>query len=171
MPQRITIVDGYNVVMARVGIADGLEKARERLVRKLAEKNREPDHSVLVVFDGDEITPDQVGRIGRTSVGVLFSRPPMNADTLILKLMESRMDGVFAEVVTSDGELADKSRKLGARVITVEDFWNFLRSADQWPELPSDAATSAFFKPTYPNAEELAEWEDLFKKNDTEDDA
>jgi predicted RNA-binding protein with PIN domain len=168
MAQRITIIDGYNVIMARLGTADGLEKARERLVRRIAEKNKEPDHSVLVVFDGDDITPDHAHRMNHPNVGVLFSRPPMDADMLIVKLVESRKNDVLVEVVTSDSELAEKAGAFKAKVISAESFWAFLKSADSWPGVSRDSSSSSL-KPDYPDEREVDEWEKLFKRSDKEE--
>jgi hypothetical protein len=65
--------------------------------------------------------------------------------------------------------LADAARGLGAEVVTVESFWGFLISADIWPQLHENGSSSGFFKPDYPNEEELDAWEELFDAHNKED--
>lgn len=99
------VIDGYNLLHrgypALLGEGD-LAEARERLERKLQAFHAlwEPGARIVLVYDGAS------GIVGgprrESSLEILFSRPPQQADDVILDLcrrLEGRRD---VQVVTSD---------------------------------------------------------------------
>jgi predicted RNA-binding protein with PIN domain len=120
----VLIVDGMNVIGSR---PDGWWRDRRRamgsLVERLEALAEEEADPVTVVFDGQ---PFELGRRedARATVEVRFaSRPgPNAADDAIIGLVEQAAHPAELCVVTSDGELADRVRALGAVVQGAGEF-------------------------------------------------
>lgn len=116
------ILDGYNIIKSIDALADlALEDGRRELIRLV--NTRCPQGSarneVMIVFDG------QPGVWGQPSPGALKVRFTSNgsADDYIKQTIERDADAKNAVVVSDDGEIACYVRKLGARVLSVQEFW------------------------------------------------
>jgi predicted RNA-binding protein with PIN domain len=161
-----TVIDGYNVIFRdpelRVLARTDLERARDELVRKLAESLYSRGGGITVVFDGREGGPGPGRTRSRGGVRVIFSSPPETADQRIQKLIESAgasgpagARAVGWLVVSSDREVADRARLWGAKVESGEDFL----SAIAWFDRPSGPESRR--RPPM-SQKELEEWERLF---------
>ncbi len=129
------LVDGFNVL--NVAVLRGDERvgfwrsaARERLLA-LAGAFDEPGAEVVVVFDGDQTPPDELGEHvagGRDSAGprVVFARP---ADDWLLTRLRQEPDPASVTVVTADRRLADRARHRGAHVLSPSAFVDRCRPA------------------------------------------
>jgi predicted RNA-binding protein with PIN domain len=115
------IVDGMNVIGSR---PDGWWKDRPGAMRRLAAQLGEwaGGREVTVVFDG---SPFEVNVDG---VRVKFAtrRGQNAADDDIVRLVESDQDPSGLRVVTSDHDLANRVRALGAEVVTSGGFRRLL---------------------------------------------
>ena len=157
MPQRLVIVDGYNLIHRSPSLRPGpdrtLRQAREKLVNLLSWVVGSGEAAFLVVFDGAEgAGPD--GRQQR--VEVRYSRPPRKADDLIRELVEERMERVERiTVVTADLEVARHARAMGADV-SLSDL--FLASVLG----PAPAAGGE--KPVALSKKEVEEWAEIFRR-------
>ena len=111
LPAAHLIVDGYNV--SKTGYPElTLAQQRDRLVRSLAALAARTSAEVTVVFDGAAVAvPPGPAR----GVRVLFSPPGVIADDVIRDLAAAEPTGRVVVVVSSDRELADRVRRLGAR--------------------------------------------------------
>jgi predicted RNA-binding protein with PIN domain len=115
------LVDGNNVMGQRVGWHKDKVGARRRLVDELSRYARSEGVPVEVVFDG---APDDHIPEGSTAMGVRvhYAARGSDADTRIKHLVERSPERHSLVVVTSDRELADHVRRLGARVIRSGEF-------------------------------------------------
>ncbi len=158
MPDRLVILDGYNVIhrtpQLRPGEGRTLRESREKLVNLLSWMMGGEGVEFIVVFDG-ESGGGRDERDGR--VEVRWSRPPDNADAVIRRLVEERVDRVDQlTVVTADLEVARHARAMGA-TIALSDL--FLASAlGGGKDAEGDAE-----KPTTLSRAELEEWAKLFR--------
>jgi hypothetical protein len=155
MPERLVIVDGYNVIhrspLLRPGPERTLREAREKLVNLLSWAVGVAHF--LVVFDGAEAGG---GDEGQGRVEVRYSRPPQKADDVIRALVEERIDRVeHLTVVTSDLEVARHARAMGAD-ISLADL--FLASMLE----PGSPGTPE--KPATLTKKELEEWAEIFRR-------
>ena len=164
MPQRLIIVDGYNLIhrapQLRPGPDRTLREAREKLVNLLSWAVGAGDAHFLVVFDGAEGAGSEE-RSGR--VEVRFSRPPLKADDVIRELVEYRIgrdDRVT--VVTADIEVARHARAMGADV-SLSDL--FLAS------VLGPAPAAAGEKPVTLSKKEVEEWAEIFRHGRVSDEA
>ncbi len=115
LPQVHLIVDGYNVTKTGYGSLP-LEAQRSRLVGGLSSLAARSGAEVTVCFDGAALTGPVPSLTSRT-VRVLFSRPGETADELIRRLARAEPQGRPLVVVSSDREVADGVRAVGARAV------------------------------------------------------
>jgi DNA-binding transcriptional regulator YdaS (Cro superfamily) len=111
LPAAHLVVDGYNV--SKTGFAAlTLAGQRDRLIRSLAVLSARNSAEITVVFDGAAVAvPSSPGR----GVRVIFSPPGVIADDIIRELVAAEPPGRVVVVVSSDREVADRVRRLGAR--------------------------------------------------------
>lgn len=118
------VIDGYNLIRRspRLSLLDrrDMEEGREALLTALAAYRRLKGHRVTVVFDGWERggTSEQVKLTA--GLQVVFSRRGERADQTILRFVEKTPAG--AVVITSDRAVADEAARIGALVLSTEEF-------------------------------------------------
>ncbi|MFB4274808.1 NYN domain-containing protein [Nonomuraea sp. MTCD27] len=115
LPQVHLIIDGYNVTKTGYGTLT-LADQRNRLMTALGGLVAQTRVEVTVVFDGAELNvPVQV--VAPRGVRVLFSAPGEIADDLIRQLVRAEPPGRAIAVVSSDREVAESVRRMGARPV------------------------------------------------------
>ncbi len=115
LPQVHLIIDGYNVTKTGYGTLT-LADQRNRLMTGLGGLVAQTRVEVTVVFDGAELNaPVQV--VAPRGVRVLFSAPGEIADDLIRQLVRAEPPGRAIAVVSSDREVAESVRRMGARPV------------------------------------------------------
>jgi predicted RNA-binding protein with PIN domain len=118
LPGVIVLVDGYNVTkLARPEL--GLPEQRRWLTDAAAGLAARSGADVEVVFDGAE---DEVGvpagSPGRTKVRVRWSPAGIEADDVLLDLVEGLPAGRPVVVVSNDKRVASGARRRGANVLS-----------------------------------------------------
>ena len=115
LPQIHLIIDGYNVTKTGYGTVT-LADQRNRLMTGLGGLVAQTRVEVTVVFDGAELNaPIQV--VAPRGVRVMFSAPGETADDLIRQLVRAEPQGRAIAVVSSDREVAESVRRMGARPV------------------------------------------------------
>ncbi|MFI7447071.1 NYN domain-containing protein [Nonomuraea sp. NPDC049714] len=115
LPQVHLIIDGYNVTKSGYGTLT-LADQRTRLMTGLGGLVAQTRVEVTAVFDGAELnSPVQV--VAPRGVRVLFSAPGEIADDLIRQLVRAEPPGRAIAVVSSDREVAESVRRMGARPV------------------------------------------------------
>ncbi|MFP4473051.1 MAG: NYN domain-containing protein [Candidatus Omnitrophota bacterium] len=113
------ILDGYNIIYAREQLSSGsLQANREALIGLLATICPQGRNRVTVVFDGQ---PDVWGPQNTGPSQVIFTEGE-SADDRIKQIVDGSDRPKDLVVVTNDRELLVYVRKLGASVMSVEDF-------------------------------------------------
>lgn len=115
------IVDGNNVMGQTPGWHRDKAGARRRLLEQLADFARAKQARITVVFDG---APDSTAPEGSAfrGVKVLYADRGSDADTRIVRLVDSSTDRRGITVVTSDRQLALSVRSSGATVVRSGEF-------------------------------------------------
>ncbi len=127
------ILDGYNVIHAVPELARHLDRslqsAREALVRLCQEHRvrRGDIEQLYVVFDGREAYASGLHEQSCGSVKVLFTQKPEEADGRILRVIEAQGSRSCCVVVSNDNEVFNNARAFGARVISVQEFYEHVR--------------------------------------------
>ena len=116
-PRRL-VVDGMNVIGSR---PDGWWRDRDGAVRKLLTRLQElastSGDDTTLVLDGRPLTDVPEGDHGGVHVRYATRGGPNAADDRIVELVGADADPASITVVTSDRELAQRLRELGAHVV------------------------------------------------------
>jgi predicted RNA-binding protein with PIN domain len=118
------IIDGYNLIrqspdLQRLDARD-LELGREALLKRLAAYRSRSRHQITVVFDGWQGGDFKESRDRQQGLAIIYSRLGERADEVIKRLL-TREAG-RALVVSSDRELQDCARRVGAAWINASQF-------------------------------------------------
>ena len=114
-PGALLLVDGYNISQA-AWYQDPIARQRTRLVDALAELHARTGVEVEVVFDGADV--DRIGdRPVRPAVRVRFSASGVEADDVLLELVDAAPQRRPVIVASSDHRVRDGARRRGANVI------------------------------------------------------
>jgi predicted RNA-binding protein with PIN domain len=124
-PGALLLVDGYNISHA-AWYQDPIARQRTRLVDALAELHARTGVEVEVVFDGADV--DRIGdRPVRPAVRVRFSAAGVEADDVLLELVDAAPQRRPVIVASSDHRVRDGSRRRGANVIGARQLLGALR--------------------------------------------
>lgn len=123
------IVDGNNVMGQTPGWHRDKPGARRRLLEDVARFARIRKARVTVVFDGEPDRGQPDGSAFR-GVKVFYADRGSDADSRILRLVESSTDPRGITVVTSDRQLAFLVRSAGASVLRSGEFRRLMQKAD-----------------------------------------
>lgn len=124
-PGALLLVDGYNISQA-AWYQDPIARQRARLVDALAELHARTGIEIEVVFDGADV--DRVGeRSARPAVRVRFSAPGVEADDVVLGLVDAAPTRRPVIVASSDHRVRDGARRRGANVLGARQLLSALR--------------------------------------------
>jgi len=165
----ITIVDGYNLLFARIEGSidiDVAERAREDLVRLLNRYAAATGSGVIVVFDSS-------GNVGHSSrqrsglVTVVYAHKAGKADEEIIRIVSNYKNPSELRVVTSDNRVAYACKHARAATIGSRDFLDLLGETldvpSQQQEEPRDEPDQKY---SPPNSQEVQYWLKQFSKAD-----
>ncbi|HVM05625.1 MAG TPA: NYN domain-containing protein, partial [Acidimicrobiales bacterium] len=125
-PGVLVIVDGYNA--AKWLWPDlALPDQRDRLVDALAELEARTGAAIHVVFDGADVAPARTGP--RRRVRVSFSPAGVEADDVILEMLDGEPVARAVVVASNDRRVQDGARDRGAASISVPQLASVLRRA------------------------------------------
>ncbi|MDZ7370188.1 MAG: NYN domain-containing protein [candidate division KSB1 bacterium] len=128
------IIDGYNFILRIERIepqAEGaLQEARERLIRRLIAFRGQKRQRITIVFDGQDLK--DLGHQPRPNgIEIVFSRSPQKADPAILALIQKSLQPRNITLVTSDGGLAHHAAGFGCTILSVEQFTEKMKKAEE----------------------------------------
>jgi len=124
-PGALLLVDGYNISQA-AWYQDPIARQRTRLVDALAELHARTGVEVEVVFDGADV--DRISdRPARPAVRVRFSAPGVEADDVLLDLVDAAPQRRPVVVASSDHRVRDGARRRGANVVGARQLLGALR--------------------------------------------
>ena len=119
------LVDGHNLIGRTPGLSLSREEgSREEVLRRIAAAKGSGGERVVVVFDGNR--PGSAKEQGFGGVRVVYAPAGRSADEEILRRVAGGNPRAVT-VVTSDRQLAERARGLGARGESCEAFWARLR--------------------------------------------
>lgn len=151
------LIDGHNLIPKLPGMSlDQLDDEQE-LINLLIAFSRRTGRQVEVYFDQGQVSGQHDYQ--RKRVHVHFVRKPMIADTAII----SRLLGIGKAaknytVVSSDREIQDRARHLGAAILSSQEFAKrLLTDSGIGKKSNSDSAQQKV-------NDDIQEWLDLFSK-------
>ena len=128
VPGVLVVVDGYNAAKALWPDVAPLE-LRERLVDALSELEARTSADIQVVFDGADLGGPAPRPSARRRVRVTFSPADVEADDVILDLVDGLPPDRPVVVASSDRRVQDGARDRGAGVISSAQLAAVLRRA------------------------------------------
>ncbi|MGH9178903.1 MAG: NYN domain-containing protein, partial [Acidimicrobiales bacterium] len=126
VPGTLVLVDGYNAAKALWPDVPGIE-LRERLVDALSELHARTGAGIHVVFDGADM--GHARPRPRSGVRVSFSPSDVEADDVILELVDEEPVQRPVVVASSDRRVQDGARRRGASVVSSAQLAGVLRRA------------------------------------------
>ena len=154
------LIDGHNVIAALpdIDLADDNDEAQ--LVIKLRAWTSRIRRKAIVIFDGG-ITGGPSSDLSSPDVHVVFAaRFHTNADRIIHERLKSLSDASNWTVISSDHEVLDQARLVGAKVMTAQRFSEQLNQPlipeQEKPEYVSPAAVNAWLE-LFPEPESTVE--------------
>jgi predicted RNA-binding protein with PIN domain len=126
VPGAVLVIDGYNVTKTAWPDAP-LAEQRQRLVDALCELTARTGAEADVVFDGaDDAVAAAPTRLPR-GVHVRFSPASVEADDVVIALVDEYPLGRPVVVVSSDRRVREGAGRRGANVLTSDQFLGALR--------------------------------------------
>jgi predicted RNA-binding protein with PIN domain len=118
IPAMVLLVDGYNVSLDAWPDLP-IPEQRRRLVDALAGLAARTGVEAQIVFDGaEQAEPRAGGPPPRSPVRVRFSPPEVDADDVLIELIDDLPPGRPVTVASSDRRVQDEVRRRGASVIS-----------------------------------------------------
>ena len=125
-PGILLLVDGYNVTMT--GWPElPVGEQRRRLLGALGETAARTGAAVEVVFDGADVEPISAPHQVRQLVRVRFSPPHVEADDVLLDMLEQLPATRPVAVVSSDNRVREGARRRGANLVHAHQLVGLLR--------------------------------------------
>jgi uncharacterized protein len=121
-------IDGYNFLfkLSHNWHFD-LRSQRDALIQAFNERIEELKLSLTIVFDGAEMPRGDYTRSHWKSVEVVYTHEALSADEYILHRLEEAKHGRLYTVVTSDRELINRAKLLGAYAMNNQTFLELLQ--------------------------------------------
>jgi len=142
------IIDGYNIIRKSPELlskeSQDLRWGREALLEKLAAYRRLKRHPITVVFDGGLAGDSLSSRDCFQGMLIIYSRRGEKADDVIKRLTDRERERSL--VISSDREIMVHAERVGAAVMSAEDFMFRLQAAffnDEFAETEEDQANSS----------------------------
>lgn len=132
-PTTVYLLDGNNVIGARIGWHRDKSAARQQLLVELARFAQRKKTRMAVVFDGAPEINIEDGSSYR-SVKVYFSGLHADADSRIIEFAENSRNRQALTVVTSDGQLTRRVRACGVQVMRAGVFRRLLEKTLSEPD-------------------------------------
>jgi predicted RNA-binding protein with PIN domain len=150
------LIDGHNLIGRLPRLSLQSDDDEEELVRLLKSYQARTGGVITVVFDPGVIYAlPQTRRHG--AIEVVFAPHGSSADAVITRRVQRSRDPHGWLVVTSDHKLAERAKRLGARVRSADDFATELTiPRDELPDWKNDP----------PSAEDVEWWLSLFEDQD-----
>jgi len=115
------IIDGYNLLYRVADPDDRFGEKREEMIRQLAKRFSRTKQRLLVVFDAYK-KEEECRRTHYRQIEIVYTAFGETADMRILREVQRREHPSNLTVVTSDKDLAWRSRRFGAKTEEVDRF-------------------------------------------------
>ena len=153
------IIDGYNVLHQiesyKIKLNNELESARRQLVHDLKIYRASKKVEILIVFDGSAEIPIPTNRMSEGGVEIIFSRAPLKADPVIMKIIKSENRKKRITVVTNDREIIVYAKKAGSNRISPQEFYQRIKTHSKESDIQNKINHDM-------TPEELEEWKKIF---------
>ena len=124
------IVDGYNVIFKIPELGYSTEKCdieilRNRFLAILEQYKEKRKHKLIVVFDGKGYGNTSEARVA--GIDVVFSRPGIDADEEIKRMVSNSENPRHIMVITADRDIEQYVKKYGCKVVEPLAFYRDIK--------------------------------------------
>ena len=127
------LVDGNNLIGVTAGLSLRDSRSRQLLVQRICAYQRRKGGKYTVYFDGEPETGPLRQDLDLRGVSVRFSGRGVAADDLIQRVLGRAAHPREYTVVSSDRQLAQECKHLGARHMSCPDFNREMRKLETKP--------------------------------------
>ncbi len=121
------IIDGYNLFFWEEDVCHPIEKKRNDFIHSLNQRFERECLKATLIFDGHKTLAHFFPSTYKlSSIEVIFSPKNLTADDYILEYFKLQKQPQDIVIVTSDLELSQRAKRLGAKTKTVESFLKIL---------------------------------------------
>lgn len=120
-------IDGYNLLFRLPKSKGSFEEKRRILISQINLQAKTLSLSATIVFDASDPSQKYDTRGHYDSIEIIYTHPKKSADDAILEAVEISRKRADQCVVTSDKGLGLKAKALGAQILSLSDFLNFLQ--------------------------------------------
>jgi predicted RNA-binding protein with PIN domain len=122
-------IDGYNLLfyLPQLGLSKvSFEEKRRALILEIHQQAKDLSIQMTLVFDASDEGEQYDSRSHLGSLEIIYTHPGKSADEAILEAVGLSKTPSNLSVITSDKELASKASYLGANVLSLPRFLEFL---------------------------------------------
>lgn len=153
------IIDGYNMIYHvpkfLSALEHSLELGRNSLIHFIRGYQSSKKFQVTIVFDGDKVGYFDSPASSTKWLQIIYSQPPEKADPLIKRLIQNAQHKKNLILVTSDQELVQFAKNMGAQILTPDEFYHRATKPAQQEQLDQKYDSQV-------SSAEIAEWLKLF---------
>lgn len=169
------IVDGYNMIFKIPELGYRTEKCdietlRTRFLSLLEQYKEKRKHKLIVVFDGKGFGNYSETRI--CGIDVVFSRPDIDADEEIKRMVRSSRNPKHITVITSDRDIEMYVKRYGCKIVEPLAFYRDikkkvarLRASDKEGKFTPEEDDEPVCKYIGPSKAEAQYWLKVFSGN------
>lgn len=115
-------IDGYNFFFRLTKNYKTMRAQERSLLEKLYQTMTSLNSPMTVVFDGREKDPPEALQRNLRAMNIVYTPATQTADNYILSMLNLAQNPAQEMVISSDRDLLRKSKQLGARTQTIEEF-------------------------------------------------
>lgn len=162
------LIDGYNLLFRLAKPIRALEKKRDRLIEELNHVISEFKLKATIVFDGSLPGLSHAMRHHFDALEIIYTYQNLSADAYIIEEVNLSSHPEQIIVITSDRDLAQTCKNLGARTQSIETFLSVLekKSAKKKKRQRASQVESSF----QDSSAHIARLLSIFEKKLLEDD-
>ncbi len=139
-------IDGYNFLFRITKDYKTLQRQKNQILISLEAWSKAFHLHLTFIFDGKHKAPAEAIRGHLRNIEIIYTHEGQSADSYIIEHVEHHSKPSQIIVVSSDREVLGKSKQLGAKTQTIEEFLSFLLKKDK--NRKRDARPAPSFKDT-----------------------
>ncbi|PIS00992.1 MAG: hypothetical protein COT84_04780 [Chlamydiae bacterium CG10_big_fil_rev_8_21_14_0_10_35_9] len=118
------LIDGYNLLFHIFRNDKSLEEQRKAVLELLQKIFKKLSGEVTIIFDGN--TPD-LGIHQLYFLNIVYTHSGLSADEYILEKLQYSSKKMQYTVISSDRELVENCKMLGAKTMSIKEFLKWIR--------------------------------------------
>ncbi len=120
------LVDAYNLLFRAVKKRGSLQNTRQLIIEELNESVSHLNMAIVLVFDGADENLSDFSRGHFGAIELIYTSKGKSADEYIIEEVALAKSPEKITVVTSDRELANHCKNLGAQKMSIHEFISLL---------------------------------------------